>query len=161
MYDPLSSGSGFDNSSVSDTLNPQWSPPHTPKQQSLAPSDGLVVSPSPSVQSPSQSVKGRSRLRPLFLIFPPILTASFSLGMYLGPFGREPQIYGQPEPGLISPAANKASNGQSFERSEPYLRVRITGLDRNRRDILIKFDAQVDWLACLLCEFTIDLVAVD
>jgi hypothetical protein len=60
-----------------------------------------------------------------------------------GPFGREPQIYGQPEPGLISPTSNKATNGTKFERNEPYLRVRITGLDRNRRDILVRFDAQV------------------
>ena len=57
--------------------------------------------------------------------------------------GREPQIYGQPEPGLISPRVNTSSNGQPFEKKEPYLRVRITSLDRNRRDVLIKFDAQV------------------
>lgn len=31
-----------------------------------------------------------------------------------------------------------------FEKKEPYLRVRITGLDRNRRDILVKFDAQTN-----------------
>ncbi len=55
---------------------------------------------------------------------------------------KEPQIYGQPEPGLISPEANKLSNGNKLEKTEPYLRIRITGLDRNRRDILIKFDAQ-------------------
>ncbi len=58
-------------------------------------------------------------------------------------YGKEPQIYGQPEPGLISPRANTASNGTQFEKKEPYLRVRITSLDRNRRDVLIKFDAQV------------------
>jgi hypothetical protein len=58
-----------------------------------------------------------------------------------GLYGREPQIYGQPEAGLISPEVS--SNGASFERHEPYLKVRITGLDRNRRDILVKFDAQV------------------
>ena len=60
-----------------------------------------------------------------------------------GIYGRQPQIYGQPEPGLISPTANAASNGTKYERAEPYLKVRITGLDRNRRDILVKFDAQV------------------
>ncbi|CCM00668.1 uncharacterized protein FIBRA_02707 [Fibroporia radiculosa] len=53
-----------------------------------------------------------------------------------GPYGKEPQIYGQPEPGLISPRITTSSNGSSFEKAEPYLRVRITGLDRNRRDIL-------------------------
>ncbi|CDO73745.1 hypothetical protein BN946_scf185015.g73 [Trametes cinnabarina] len=59
-----------------------------------------------------------------------------------GLYGKEPQIYGQPEPGLISPRVNTSSNGVPFERREPYLRVRITSLDRNRRDVLIKFDAQ-------------------
>jgi hypothetical protein len=56
---------------------------------------------------------------------------------------REPQIYGQPEPGLISPRTNTGVNGTKYEKPEPYLNVRITGLDRNRRDILIRFDAQV------------------
>lgn len=60
-----------------------------------------------------------------------------------GLYGREPKIYGQPEPGLISPQATVGSNGVKFEKREPYLRARITGLDRNRRDILVKFDAQV------------------
>lgn len=59
------------------------------------------------------------------------------------PFEKQAQIYGQPEPGLISPATNPTSNGDHFEKPEPYLRVRITGLDRNRRDILVRFDAQV------------------
>jgi hypothetical protein len=63
------------------------------------------------------------------------------------PFEKQAQIYGQPEPGLISPATNPTSNGDRFEKPEPYLRVRITGLDRNRRDILVRFDAQVRRLA--------------
>ncbi|KAI0005153.1 Vps5 C terminal like-domain-containing protein [Russula compacta] len=61
-----------------------------------------------------------------------------------GPFEKQPQIYGQPEPGLISPATNPASNGDHFEKPGPYLKVRITGLDRNRRDILVRFDAQTN-----------------
>ncbi|KAL4076186.1 Vps5 C terminal like-domain-containing protein [Scleroderma citrinum] len=61
-----------------------------------------------------------------------------------GPYGREPKIYGQPEPGLLSPQATTGSNGVKYEKKEPYLRVRITGLDRNRRDILVKFDAQTN-----------------
>jgi hypothetical protein len=60
------------------------------------------------------------------------------------PFEKQAQIYGQPEPGLISPATNPTSNGDRFEKPEPYLRVRITGLDRNRRDILVRFDAQTN-----------------
>ncbi|RXW21941.1 hypothetical protein EST38_g3907 [Candolleomyces aberdarensis] len=61
-----------------------------------------------------------------------------------GLYGKEPKIYGQPESGLLSPRETLASNGASFEKPDPYLKVRITGLDRNRRDILIKFDAQTN-----------------
>ncbi|KAJ7682544.1 Vps5 C terminal like-domain-containing protein [Mycena polygramma] len=61
-----------------------------------------------------------------------------------GLFGKEPQIYGQPESGLISPREAVSPNGASYEKPEPYLRVRITGLDRNRRDILLKLDAQTN-----------------
>lgn len=70
--------------------------------------------------------------------------------------GRQPQIYGQPTPGLISPETSTFSNGSKLVKSEPYLRVRITGLDRNRRDILIRFDAQVRMrsLAPLRVSFT-------
>ena len=60
-----------------------------------------------------------------------------------GLYGKEPKIYGAPETGLLSPRETTSSNGTSFEKPEPYLKVRITGLDRNRRDILIRFDAQV------------------
>lgn len=60
-----------------------------------------------------------------------------------GLYGKEPQIYGQPDAGLISPRETVGSNGTKFEKPEPYLRVRITNLDRNRRDILVRLDAQV------------------
>ncbi|KAF8605343.1 hypothetical protein BDV93DRAFT_537403 [Ceratobasidium sp. AG-I] len=62
----------------------------------------------------------------------------------VGPYGKEPQIYGQPTPGLISPQVTTAANGSKFERDGQYLRVRITGLDRNRRDIIIRIDAQTN-----------------
>uniref|UniRef100_A0A0W0EU82 Putative vacuolar protein sorting-associated protein vps17 n=1 Tax=Moniliophthora roreri TaxID=221103 RepID=A0A0W0EU82_MONRR len=61
-----------------------------------------------------------------------------------GIYGKEPQIYGQPEAGLISPRDTVASNGTKFEKPEPYLRVKVTGLDRNRRDTLVKLDAQTN-----------------
>ncbi|KIM52105.1 hypothetical protein SCLCIDRAFT_18269 [Scleroderma citrinum Foug A] len=61
-----------------------------------------------------------------------------------GPYGREPRIYGQPEPGLISSQTTTSSNGIKFEKKEPYLQVWITGMDCNRRDILVKFDAQTN-----------------
>lgn len=40
--------------------------------------------------------------------------------------------------------ATTGANGVKYEKAEPYLKVRITGLDRNRRDILVKFDAQTN-----------------
>ncbi|KZP20202.1 hypothetical protein FIBSPDRAFT_911176 [Athelia psychrophila] len=61
-----------------------------------------------------------------------------------GLYGKEPRIYGQPEPGLISPERAVTSNGKTLAKPEPYLRVRITGLDRNRRDILLRLDAQTN-----------------
>lgn len=42
---------------------------------------------------------------------------------------------------MVSPQNN---GNAKFERGEPYLRVRITGLDRNRRDILVRLDAQTN-----------------
>jgi hypothetical protein len=65
-----------------------------------------------------------------------------------GLYGREPQIYGEPQAGLISPRETVGSNGAKYEKPEPYLRVRINGIDRNRRDILIKLDAQVCFVHC-------------
>lgn len=74
-----------------------------------------------------------------------------------GVYDREPQIYGQPEPGLISPRENVGSNGTRYERPEPYLKIRISGLDRNRRDILVKLDAQVrTLLVCFSDEQTVE-----
>ncbi|CAE6411601.1 unnamed protein product [Rhizoctonia solani] len=57
---------------------------------------------------------------------------------------KEPQIYGQPTPGLLSPQLNTTANGTKLERDGQYLRVRITGLDRNRRDIIVRIDAQTN-----------------
>ena len=65
----------------------------------------------------------------------------------------EPGLYDYPRSSHIahpssrlrtsSPTVTTGSNGHKYEKGEPYLRVRITGLDRNRRDVLVKFDAQV------------------
>lgn len=74
------------------------------------------------------------------------VTSALANGPSNGPWGQQqPQVYGQPEPGLISPRESTTSNGQNLEKPEPYLRVRITALDRNRRDILIRFDGQVSF----------------
>lgn len=73
----------------------------------------------------------------------PPVPATPDKGPSEGIYGRDAQIYGQPDAGLISPRETVNSNGKSYEKPEPYLRVRITGMDRNRRDILVRLDAQV------------------
>jgi len=113
MFDPLSSTAAF--SGEDSSHNPLWPTiPHNP--------DSSIPNLRPA-NTPHSSTPDK--------------------GPTPGLYGREPQIYGQSEPGLISPNEAVLSNGTSFERRELYLKVRITGLDRNRRDILIKFDAQV------------------
>lgn len=115
MFDPLSSSNNpAHNPFASDDAAPPW--PTTPHDNA----------PIPNLRRASTPV-------------PPTPDKGPAPGLY----GKEPQIYGQPEAGLISPRDTVASNGTKFEKPEPYLRVRITGLDRNRRDILIRLDAQV------------------
>ncbi|KAF8639901.1 hypothetical protein AX17_001152 [Amanita inopinata Kibby_2008] len=113
-FDPLSSSSNVGFANNDEVLNPPW--PATPHTPDSVPSMFRTSS------------------------VPPAPEKGPTPGMY----GKEPQIYGRPEPGLISPRDNVGVNGAKYEKPEPYLRVRITGLDRNRRDILIKFDAQTN-----------------
>lgn len=82
--------------------------------------------------TPNQHIPNLRRASPA----PPPLDSGPAPGLY----GKEPKIYGQQEPGLVSPTENVSSNGQ---KPEPYLRIRITWMDRNRRDILVRLDAQV------------------
>jgi hypothetical protein len=114
MFDPLNSTSSVFGGTDS-PITPPW--PTTPHIQG---------SPVPNL---------RRALTPV----PPTPDKGPSPGLY----GKEPQIYGQPDAGLISPRNTFGSNGVKYEKAEPYLRVRINGLDRNRRDILVKLDAQV------------------
>ncbi|KAF9076982.1 hypothetical protein BDP27DRAFT_1357740 [Rhodocollybia butyracea] len=87
--------------------------------------------------SPNAHIPNLRRASPL----PPVTPDK---GPAPGLYGKEPQIYGQPESGLISPRDTVGPNGTNYEKPEPYLRVKITGMDRNRRDILIKLDAQTN-----------------
>ncbi|KAG9317374.1 Vps5 C terminal like-domain-containing protein [Chiua virens] len=112
MYDPLASTSSIFANGSDDSTPPWPTTPHEPN----SPIPNLRRA-SPSSVSPKKIVSD-------------------------GLFGKEPKIYGAPEPGLISPTVG--SNGVKYEKNEPYLRVRITGLDRNRRDVLFKFDAQTN-----------------
>ncbi|KAF9247413.1 Vps5 C terminal like-domain-containing protein [Melanogaster broomeanus] len=115
MFDPLSSTSSIFASGDNDTTPPWPTTPHEPN------------SPIPNLPRPSSSTH----------ITPQRMESD-------GLYGKEPKIYGAPEPGLVSPHTTVGSNGVKYEKNEPYLRVRITGLDRNRRDILFKFDAQTN-----------------
>ncbi|KAH9482793.1 Vacuolar protein sorting-associated protein 17 [Psilocybe cubensis] len=114
MYDPLGSSQAAFGGE-DDSQNPPW--PTTP-------------------HSPSSSIPNLRRASPV----PPIPDKGPTPGLY----GKEPQIYGKPEAGLISPRETPGSNGVKYEKTEPYLRVRINGIDRNRRDILFKLDAQTN-----------------
>ncbi|PPQ77368.1 hypothetical protein CVT25_010950 [Psilocybe cyanescens] len=114
MYDPLGSTSAAFGG-VDDSQTPPW--PTTP-------------------HSPGSSIPNMRRASPV----PPTPDKGPTPGLY----GKEPQIYGQPDAGLISPRETPGSNGVKYEKTEPYLRVRINGLDRNRRDILFKLDAQTN-----------------
>ncbi|KAG0709860.1 Vps5 C terminal like-domain-containing protein [Suillus ampliporus] len=115
MFDPLSSTSSIFANGNTDTSPPWPTTPHEPN----SPIPHLRRA-SPALSSPVSAQKAEID----------------------GLYGREPKIYGQPEPGLVSPQTTVGSNGTKYEMLEPYLRVRITGMDRNRRDILFKLDAQ-------------------
>ncbi|KDQ08900.1 hypothetical protein BOTBODRAFT_191510 [Botryobasidium botryosum FD-172 SS1] len=57
----------------------------------------------------------------------------------------EPQVFSQPSPGLASPRIpGNATADENFGRPDPFMRIRLTALDRNRRDILIRFDVQTN-----------------
>ncbi|EKD03351.1 hypothetical protein A1Q2_02331 [Trichosporon asahii var. asahii CBS 8904] len=51
---------------------------------------------------------------------------------------REPRVYGDPVPALPAPNEQQAKQIQA-----PFLRVRIAGVDRNRKDLLVRFDSSV------------------
>ncbi|KIY49439.1 hypothetical protein FISHEDRAFT_41755 [Fistulina hepatica ATCC 64428] len=116
MFDPLNSTSSIFGGTDSVDERPPWP---TTAHDPGSPVPGLRRAPSSNPATPDK-------------------------GPTPGLYGKEPQIYGQPEAGLISPHETTASNGTRFEKPEPYLRVRITALDRNRRDVLIRFDAQTN-----------------
>ncbi|EIW72997.1 hypothetical protein TREMEDRAFT_12690, partial [Tremella mesenterica DSM 1558] len=54
---------------------------------------------------------------------------------------REPKVFGAPGMGLVSPPGATEEQGGKVK---PFLRVRIGGLERNRKDLLIRFDASTN-----------------
>ncbi|KAG9045479.1 Vacuolar protein sorting-associated protein 17 [Tulasnella sp. UAMH 9824] len=123
MYDPLANAFANSSSSSSSQTAPA---PAWPATSHNPFADGVIL-PKPSSPKPPGTPEK-----------PPHTGLQ---GGPANPYGKEPQVYGQPPSGMVSPQNN--GNGK-FERGEPYLRVRITGLDRNRRDILVRLDAQTN-----------------
>ncbi|KAL7421910.1 Vacuolar protein sorting-associated protein 17 [Cryptotrichosporon argae] len=56
---------------------------------------------------------------------------------------RDPQVYGSPGAALVSPPPAADKDGAT-ERAGPFLRVRIGGVERNRKDLLVRYDASTN-----------------
>jgi hypothetical protein len=59
--------------------------------------------------------------------------------------------YGRGTPGNGSGNGNRNGNGNAGEKQPPFLRVRLGVLERNRKDLLVRFDASVSLLDRLWC----------
>ncbi|CDZ98475.1 Membrane coat complex Retromer, subunit VPS5/SNX1, Sorting nexins, and related PX domain-containing proteins [Phaffia rhodozyma] len=68
--------------------------------------------------------------------------SSNSISNHSSGFEKERQVYGQPSQSLMSPDA--LMDGKRADRLSPFLRVKITGMERNRKDLLIRFDASTN-----------------
>jgi hypothetical protein len=100
-------------------INPSWStsPPRTPRTTSYLSHARNKSAARP--QSPTPSIPASS------------------------PF-REPKVFGAPGMGLANPDASGSMSPRKEKGKEgPFLRVRIGVLERNRKDLLIRFDANV------------------
>jgi hypothetical protein len=102
-------------------INPSWStsPPRTPRTASYL-----------------SHARNKSAARPASPI--PSIPAS-------SPF-IEPKVFGAPGMGLANPDASGSgpmSPRKDKGKEGPFLRVRIGVLERNRKDLLIRFDANV------------------
>jgi hypothetical protein len=63
---------------------------------------------------------------------------------------RPPKVYGSPAMAMFDPTLTPLDGSEEVEgkgkgrqREKGFLRVRIVGLERNRKDLLIRFDASV------------------
>lgn len=56
---------------------------------------------------------------------------------------REPHVYGDPGTTLMHPGGASSATGEQGAPPAPFLRVRIGVLERNRKDLLIRYDASV------------------
>ncbi|WVQ72254.1 hypothetical protein IAR50_001803 [Cryptococcus sp. DSM 104548] len=107
--------------SPSDDINGGWSSPTSQAPSPLPPSPAPPTTASSSGFSPA--------------------APSSAAGL------REPKVFGAPGMGLVSPppdaSFDQKSNGAK-EQPRPYLRVRIGTLERNRKDLLVRFDASTN-----------------
>lgn len=146
MYDPLAPSSAQAASST-----PAWpSSPHDPSD----------LPPHLSPSTPSSSVfRQQQQSRPAPLVKPEEISRPVRLAA--GPAepgcsvraawareeltscdccpGRQ-HVYGEPQPSLVSPSALQPSNPPALA---PFLRVKIVTMERNRKDLLVRFDASV------------------
>lgn len=130
-------------------INPSWgsSPPRS------------TPSTSASVSTPSRR-KHASSSSTSHLI-PPSQPAS-------SPF-REPKVFGAPTPGLVSPSLDGQGLGGGSSQSPMkgrqdgggYLRVRLGALERNRKDLLIRFDANVGPILHRIVSFSLDTLQTE
>jgi hypothetical protein len=62
---------------------------------------------------------------------------------------RDPRTYGVTGPTLIDASSNTASPERN-QPAAPFIRVRLGSMDRNKKDLLIRFDLSVSWMSSQL-----------
>ena len=67
---------------------------------------------------------------------------------------RDPRTYGVQPPSMISPSTalgpSSADQDAPLQPTGPYIRVRLGAMDRNKKDLLIRFDLSVRTQFCRL-----------
>jgi hypothetical protein len=62
---------------------------------------------------------------------------------------RDPRTYGVTGPTLIDASSNTAGP-ERIQPAAPFIRVRLGSIDRNKKDLLIRFDLSVSWMSSQL-----------
>ncbi|KAL7413049.1 hypothetical protein BDY24DRAFT_415557 [Mrakia frigida] len=123
---------------LSPSAAPSW--PSSPHQPSDLPPH---LSPSSPAMSPSNSRSFSSTMAQQQAQGPPPPQMG-ALGSAGEQYAKERQVYGAPSPSMMSPTSLSSPNQQGGgppPKLEPYLRVKISNMERNRKDLLIRFDA--------------------
>lgn len=134
-----------------DDINAGWSSPTT----SLRFNQPSAAEGTPPASATSNPYSGRnasaSENENGFGTYTSQVRGSGAIGGDVGAGYREPVVFGAPGMGLVSPPPESQSQQETAagaaqqERNAPrvYLRVRIGTLERNKKDLLIRFDASV------------------